>query len=62
MAEQLAQMIMQSQGGMVQAQNGLPNAASVNNAAKAASAEQAEQKPAVVQRAEQRSADATRPG
>ena len=62
MAEQLAQMIMQSQGGMVQAQNGLPNAASVNNAAKAASAEQVEQKPTVVQRAEQRSADATRPG
>ena len=62
MAEQLAQMIMQSQGGMVQALNGLPNAASVNNAAKAASAEQVEQKPAVVQRAEQRSADATRPG
>lgn len=62
MAEQLANMIMQSQGGMVQAQNGLPNAAQVNNAARAAGGEQEPKKPANVQRAEQRAADASRPG
>lgn len=62
MAEQLANMIMQSQGGMVQAQNGLPTGANVRNAQQAADGEEQAKKPANVQRAEQRAADATRPG
>lgn len=62
MAEQLAQMIMQSEGGMVQSAGGLPNAASVRNAADAAGGEGEAPKPANVQKAEQRVADATRPG
>lgn len=62
LAEQLANMIMRSQGGMVQAANGMPDAGDVRNAQLAAGGGEQEKKPANVQRAEQRSADATRPG
>lgn len=61
MADQLANMIMQSQGGMVQAQNGLPGAGDVRAAVDAAGGEGEQKKPANVQKAEERTADATRP-